>query len=123
MAAGIEIFDANGNLIMSHEDMTTYAIGEAEIISWQNKTIQNDALIGKDFWFNIKHFSTYPNAKYQQNLGVGYYIPALSYNKNTGTATFTWDASIKTAMNDGGFVGFSMCMMGASDFTIVYGGI
>ena len=123
MAAGIEIFDANGNLLMSHEDLTTYALGEEQITAWEDKIIQNDALIGKEFWFSIKHYATYPNAKYQQNLGVGYYIPELTYNKETGAATFKWDATVKSCMSGGDFTAFTMSLMGASDFTIIYGGI
>ena len=58
MASGIEIRDKNGNIIMSNDDLTTYTIGQAKINMWENKTIQNNALIGKDFWYAIQSFDS-----------------------------------------------------------------
>lgn len=123
MASGIEIRDKNGNIIMSNDDLTTYAIGQAKINMWENKTIQNNALIGKDFWYAIQSFDSYPQDAFQSTLGCGYYIPKLSYDKNSGTANFTWETEIYNSMHAGGFEGFTTMIMGVSNINIIYGGI
>lgn len=124
MAVGIEIYDKNGKLNLASSDLTTFVLGEKHIDLMVNVSIQHDYLIGKRFWYSVLSFDSVPVGKFNQGNGMGYYIPDLSFNPNTGTATFTWSQEYyDTVFNKAEMQILAMLRNGYSGLTIIYGGM
>lgn len=124
MNAILDIFDNRGRKTTSLKSLTTYVLGTKHVTAWEDFTIQDDNLIGHDFWWNVTTYATHPKAYYHSDLGCGYYLPSLDYDILTGTAVFTWDKTIKNELTNGdGTTRLFTAMIGVSDYDIVYGGI
>ena len=90
MPSGIEIYNADGSLNMSNDDLTTFVLGTRHISLLENITIQHDYLIGKNFWYTVLSYDTVPVGQFNKGLGMGYYLPDLTFDSSSGTASFIW---------------------------------
>lgn len=126
VAAGIEIYNADGSINLSNNDLTTFVLGEKHIDLMVDTEIQNNYLIGKNFWYAILNYDDVPVGRWNKGRGLGYYIPDLTFDSITGTAKFTWSKEYYNVIFDENATqGASLGMVrnGYAGFTIIYGGM
>ena len=126
MPSGIEIYNADGSLNMSNDDLTTFVLGTRHISLLENITIQHDYLIGKNFWYTVLSYDTVPVGQFNKGLGMGYYLPDLTFDSSSGTASFIWNKNYYDIVMTDKLTkdkGLSLRRIGFSGFTIIYGGM
>lgn len=83
MPAGLQVFDANSNLILDISDTITRIIGSVDVASGASGSVYSDALKTGRGWYYVFTRGTWGIAN----------VPVVTFNQTTGIMSWSYPSS------------------------------